>query len=419
MNPMNQNQVIAVFGYNNTRIYDLIKIRKMAEQKFGAALLLVKEAINQADRDMAPYCLDHAPEDPGVVTSCVAYLREHNLELIGCLPFSDKGVIGAAYVAKEFGLFGDDCASSFAMLDKSLFRKLEADLSVSSSAYKKPFFYKTHSEAEIRQVLSSEGAFFIKPTSEGNSRGCMKIGSQADLDQWLKENPAAPQAGVICEELLASSEEYSFDGVDGCYWITKKFTTTGAYRAEYQQIVPANFDDEQSRSLHEVLELLLGKLGSNGGAFHHEFFLLKDGRIASVEPNRRPAGMWIWDLAEWAFEGFDPWSRWVDRCSGKPRQEKTLQRQNYAGIRAVISRHNGILKKADLAAVEAELKEKFGEGKFRLSILKPPGSAIRSEPRDNSDFLAFVALKHPDYDVLLASLDQAYEIILKHLEIQS
>lgn len=416
---MKMRKAVAVFGYNNTRIYDLIKIRKLARERLDAEILLIKEGITQADLDAVPYCLDHQPEDPASAPLLVNFLATHALEIVGCLALADKGVIGAAHAAKSFGLPGDDCESSFAMLDKKAFRQLEASLPIKEASYKKPFFLLAHSESEVREVLESKGTFFLKPVAEGNSRGCMKIESPADLERWLEENRPSLKTGVICEELLSESDEYSFDGVAGAYWITKKFTTSGSFRAEYQHVVPAPFAPEKTNSIHQVLEPLLRSLGSNGGAFHHEFFMLKDERLASVEPNRRPAGMWIWDLAAWAFEGFDPWTLWMDWCAGVRTESVNLKATNFAGVRAVISRHNGILSTVAKEKIEALLKGRFGEKNVRLSFLKAENSLVRAEPRDNSDFLGFIALKHRNYEVLLQNLEEANLIFLENTEVKS
>src|SRR5437762_2684097 len=114
-----QNKVFAVFGYNNTRIYDLFKISDIIRSKFGADLLLVKEGITPQDREVARYCFDHKLETPSIVQPVIEFLRIQDLHLLGCLPFSDKGVIGAAYVSEHLGLVGDTSETSSAMLDKN------------------------------------------------------------------------------------------------------------------------------------------------------------------------------------------------------------------------------------------------------------------------------------------------------------
>ena len=177
---------------------------------------------------------------------------------------------------------------------------------------------------------------------------------------------------------------------------------------------------EKSDSIHSLLKPLLIELGSKGGAFHHEFFILKDGRIASVEPNRRPAGMWIWDLANWAFEDFDPWTRWTDRCLTDETTSKILLRPKaFAGVRGLIAKKSGKIKFINRQKIEAGLEERFGSGNYRISFLKQPGSSVNSEPRDNADFLGYLALKNVCYEKLLIDLDDASRIFLSHLEVSS
>lgn len=414
---MKNTKVVAIFGYNNTRIYDVKKIKDIILSRCNAVVLLVKESIEAQDLEVTPFCFDYRPEDPNVTEKLKAYLNENSLELIGCLPFSDKGVVGAAHAAKEFQLFGDDHISSFAMLDKNLFRELESRISIDETTYKKPFFQVVHTADEVIKMFEVKGSFFIKPTAEGNSRGCMKIETHADIEQWLKESSSCLRTGVICEEILSNDNEFSFDGVDNNYWITQKFTTTGAYRAEYQHIIPAPFDQKETKRLHGILRPLLGQLGSKGGAFHHEFFLLNDQRVASVEPNRRPAGMWLWDLASWAFDGFNPWVRWVDRCTQTETETIDLTHKYFAGVRGVISKTSGNLSLIMKEAIEKELSEVFGPDNFRLSFLKNENASVRSVPRDNSDFLALIAIRNENYENLVSNLELANNIFIKNVEI--
>lgn len=409
--------VVAVFGYNNTRLYDVKKIKEIVEKQFDHSLLLVKEGINDSDLAVTPFCFDHPPDDPKVVTGLKDYLKTESLHLVGCLPFSDKGVIGAAFAAREFGLKGDHAESSFAMLNKHLFRELEKEIDLDDKTYKKPFFQVCYTEESLKIFFETAKTFFIKPCSEGNSRGCMLIDSEKSLEDWIKTYSKSLAQGVICEEVLGSDSEFSFDGVGGRYWITKKYTTSGAYRAEYQHIVPAPFEEHQRQKIHSVLEPLMEKLGSRGGAFHHEFFLLKDGRIASVEPNRRPAGMWLWDLAKNSFDEFDPWTAWISGCIGKNESIPILKQKQFSGVRGIISRESGILKCINHEAIKKEFEKKWPGRDYRLEFFKSSGAALEAVPRDNSDFIAFVALSHKDSDVLIHDLEQAEEIILGHLEV--
>ncbi len=411
-------QAIAIFGYNNSRIYDVQKLRLLAADK-GAVIVLVKEGITEQDRAVTPYCFDAKPESPSLAKSLNDFLNHHNLKLMGCLPFSDKGVIGAAYVAREFGLFCDDELSAQAMLDKSKFRLLEKEYLIDSTLYRKPFFQRVDDIPSLQAFFKKIGVFFIKPASEGNSRGCMKITTSDELEGWIQDHGHYLCQGVMCEEYLSSGNEYSFDGVNGSYWITEKHTTNGAFRAEFQHIIPAPLAANMEAKIHKILRPLLKQLGSKGGAFHHEFFILPDQRLASVEPNRRPAGMWLWDLASWSFENFNPWKDWMDLCCGDRPGTKALKPVCYSGVRGVISNRTGSLESIDRKKIENQFNEVFGFGNYRLSFLKGEGSQVTDDPKDNSDFLGFVALRHENPDELKKQLALANKIFCEALVVRT
>lgn len=412
-------KIVAIFGYNNTRSYDVLKIREICARELNAEVLLIKEGLTPEDRALTSYALDASPDSQTIAELLKPYLERYGLALFGCLPFSDKGVVGAAHCAQAFGLPGDSVRTAEAMLNKSTFRELEASLDLDPAVYRTPTFKAVYSLQDAQNFFNVHGAFFIKPTSEGNSRGCRVITSLADISDWSNQNPNAFRLGAICEEILNVGNEYSFDGVDGHYWITEKLTTSGSFRAEYQHIVPAPLPPDVYRRTHDTLRTLISKLGSKGGAFHHEFFLLEDGRIASVEPNRRPAGMWIWDLAA-ATLGFDPWTRWIRLCTGMNQQSlpKSESIGLHSGVRAVIAPADGRVSAFDETAIRSKMERRFGSDGYRLAILKSVGAQVRKTPRDNSDFVAFVALTNLPYAELRTGLAEAEDTVLHGLEIE-
>ncbi len=85
----------------------------------------------------------------------------------------------------------------------------------------------------------------------------------------------------------------------------------------------------------------------------------------------------------------------------------------------MISKNSGRLKSLPHELMTAQLAARFGKDNFRLTILKSVGDRVLSEPRDNSDFIAMVALRNPNYEALLSDLTAADEIILNSLEVQS
>ncbi|MBK2124653.1 hypothetical protein, partial [Fangia hongkongensis] len=54
---MKLQDVVIVFGYNNTRIYDIEKIKLLCWERFKAVILLCKDDINDQDRLITDYTL--------------------------------------------------------------------------------------------------------------------------------------------------------------------------------------------------------------------------------------------------------------------------------------------------------------------------------------------------------------------------
>ena len=59
----------------------------------------------------------------------------------------------------------------------------------------------------------------------------------------------------------------------------------------------------------------------------------------------------------------------------------------------------------------------FGDGEFKLQILKSKQDLVKNIPKDNSDFLALVSLRNKNYDSLITDLARAEEIILKYIKV--
>lgn len=287
---------IIVFGYNNTRLYDIERIKKYCRESFDAELLLCKEEILKQDLAVTPYALSVNLEIKdisvikGEINKIDHYLAENNLNPIACLPFSDKGIPLGSYYAKSKGLVHDGCERSLACIDKYHFRCLEAAENT-PSWYKKPYFEQIFSFDEAVKIVNEKNRpLFFKPTKEGNSRGCIEINSMDDLIKNKTQLYAYFNQGVIVEECIKDCDEYSFDGVDGCYVITEKKTSAGYYRVETQHILPAPLEQRYYDRLIEAGKIVAKISGSNNGAVHNELFLDKiTGDVYCVEPNRRPA----------------------------------------------------------------------------------------------------------------------------------
>ena len=392
-----------VMGYNNTRLADVKKIESYAREFHGAELVLCKNGISDVDREAVHHCVESdllATEES--VDAILDYLRTHAIDLIGVLPFSDRGVPIGALLAKRLGLPGADPAGTDGAFDKHVYRTREAqypDL---------PAFHRT---IRAREIGSAEQArafwdevapqrVFLKPKGEGNSLGCTRVDEAADLDRAFAALSPYLAGGVMAEECVDGAREYSVDHVAGFSWLTEKATTTGAYRAEVQQIVPAPLDAQAADRIRQSGFTAAEICGYGGSAFHNEIFLLSGGlQTAVVEPNLRPAGMRIWDLAALAFD-FDPWAAWLNSArTGKPAQEFVDQR-GFAGIRMLRSGADGVL--TELPGASA-LQDEFPALR-EVVFTKKVGDRVKTLIEDNADFIGFVICASSSYEETQAAL---------------
>ena len=244
------------------------------------------------------------------------WLASQDIQIIGILPFSDKGVLLASYVAEKLDLISDFYLTAVTGLDKFKFRTIEVTAST-PVWYKKPKFQEVKQITDIIKFYNQINApVYVKPTQEGNSRGGFLVKSTEDIWNAFQNVKPYVSDGAIAEECAIDAREYSFDTVAGKCWVTEKETTTGHYRAEIQQILPAPLPQKKYNTLIEAGRLVAEISGSKGGAAHNELFLFPDSTIMTVKPNRRPAGMHIWDMAEHAFANFKPFEIWINWAIG-------------------------------------------------------------------------------------------------------
>lgn len=415
--------VVLIFGYNNTRIYDVKRLKKISSKKLGAEILLCKDDINDADRELTPYTLQVQLKETSqdklkqLTVIIDEYLASKALTPVACLPFSDSGVpLGSHYAAYKNLIYDNPGEQALACLDKYVFRNLEKKFSC-PAWYKRPIFQKIYSFEEAKELVENSGCpIFFKPTSEGNSRGCIRIttvseleASKSLLEQYIKN-------GVIAEESIDDCREYSFDGINGQYVVTEKTTSTGSYRVEIQHILPAPLSEDDYQRLIEAGKFVQKITGSNGGAVHHELFFNPGSKaIYCVEPNRRPAGQKIWDAIDATYPGANYWEAWINWASGNEYSVSEMNdNQFYSGIRMLTSKHNGILHNINKEALN-KLSNKAGM--LVLEISKNTGDNITSSPKDNSDFLGYFIFQHQSSDALREMLIAIETEILNALEV--
>jgi hypothetical protein len=237
----------------------------------------------------------------------------------------------------------------------------------------------------------------LKPAAEGNSRGCININQEKNLNNAWAQVSKYLDGGIVAEELIDSECEYSWDHVAGCSWITEKETTKNQYRAEIQQILPAPLNNTVAKRISDAGIFMSELSGSNQGACHNEiFYIAESNSVMAVEPNLRPAGMRIWDLAAIAFENFDPWKEWLLWAANKRDTTQKQLKQNYfVGIRMIQALKSGVLEK--ISAIDpAELSSETVDV-VELTWTKKIGDSITPDVKDNSEFIGFIIAKSKDY----------------------
>jgi biotin carboxylase len=404
---MNRKKAILILGYNNVRLNDIKKIKNRALEHFHAATILCKQYVTPEDLAASDYVIDTSLEvDGDNVHTVLRFIADNHLHVIAVLPFSDKGTQLGAVLAHKLSLRGPRVRNVKAALDKYVFRKAEQKAQHMPNFYRSIQSIKIDSlEALCHAYNAMHGQVFVKPSNEGNSRGCMLLTNEADLPEaWQAIKPYVDQ-GVVAESLIPNGMEYSWDHVNGYAWITEKKTTQGKYKAEIQQIVPAPIDRSMQALLTKAGEFMANLSGSNNCACHNEvMFVQASNEIFGIEPNLRPAGMSIWDLASLSFDRFDPWLEWIVWATGRtPYKKKTNHKAKiFSGIRMLKANRDGAIESMP-ASIQHGLVTNTVTW-VDLVWTKKVGDRVKQTVNDNADFIGYVILKAPSYTELSGAL---------------
>lgn len=403
-------KLVIIFGYNNTRVYDIERLKKLSHEMLDAEIMLCKEEITAIDTNITPYTLEInlAQYDNESLAHQIKkideYISAQQFTVCACLPFSDKGIPLGSLYAKHKGLPHDNTDRSVACIDKYSFRCLERD-TATPSWYKKPFFKKIHTLKEAEECIkNANNPLFFKPVAEGNSRGCIEISTIDDLNRNIDIISLYLEQGILVEECIQNCDEFSFDGIDGNYIITEKKTSQGYYRVETQHILPAPLEDKYYERLIEAGKIVCEISGSKNGAVHNELFLnKKTGDVYCVEPNRRPAGLKLWDWISIAFPGTNNWNAWINWASGNSNSDNFGDQKFYVGCRMLQAVQSG-----KILQVNSNIKEEIQnqDGVCDIALTKSVGQTITTNLKDNSHFTGYLVCKSETINGLRSLLDQ-------------
>lgn len=304
-------RVLIISGFNLTRRPEVEQLAEIARKKFGLGCLLTRNALSAQDRSLTDWSLEVGDEPISYVRSVKSYLSENRLTAVGIIPFSDDSTEAAAAFARANNLPCFSEAAGRLAFSKAQYRTEENRLSSLPPSCFSPKSVSISSLEDVEGLFTHHQAWVIKPTSEGNNRGVVKAFSIDGVKNhwpWIKSNGSR---GLMAEQLIPFEDEFSIDGIGENWFITHKITSEGEFPTECgQAMIPV--DPKLRTLLGQAFQHLNAVLGKNPLAFHHEIKVSADfSQFSVVEPNLRPAGMGIWELARLSY-GIDLYEHLVE-----------------------------------------------------------------------------------------------------------
>lgn len=420
--PNSKTEWIVIADYNLTRIEDVRMMLRYAKERYGLHSILIRHNPTPVDHSLADWVINLDPLAETFVGEALYQLHPVREQIRAILPFSDNAVWSGARLARALGMQADDPNLAEAAFSKSVYREMETKAEPFFRAQNVfvPRFRKVSSLEEIEAFSKMcPNGFVLKPSCEGNNRGVIRLLPGDSLKHAYEEVSPYLAGGLIAEELIVFPEEYSFDGIGHLSWVTQKLSVHGRYPVEYGQKVPAPNCKLLLESVGAAGNLANIVVGQKRGPFHNEVkYDPMSYRSAVIEPNRRPAGMKIWHLAERVY-GVNFFHLWVDQLVTGDIPKHLPPPKGVAAIRELPAPHSGMLAIPNTPGfaekVFFEILDRLQRKQIRnvkwseFRITATPGSWVEQEPKDNAGFVAEVCLYSPD-----SSLD--VEATLQHFE---
>lgn len=323
---MNANPpLLLIIDYNLSRVSDVAHIAAYARARYGAKIVLVRANPSERDAQLCEYLIDLDPLADDFVEQALRYLKPWREQLRAGMVFSDNAVHSGAALLERLALPVDSAALAANAYSKRDYRVSEArvrDL-FESQGVMVPDCVEVDCVEDLREFAGRHpDGFVVKPSCEGNNRGVVVVKRGDSLEAAFAAVEPYLSRGAICETFIPFSREFSFDGVGATEFVTEKVSAHGRYPVEVAQILPAQISGAERATLTRSGRLANVLVGQLRGPFHNEIKLDDAGREAAiVEPNRRPAGMKIWTIAEEVY-GIDFYALWVDAAFGVVREPR-------------------------------------------------------------------------------------------------
>ncbi len=401
---------LLIVDYNLSRVDDVRAMSAYARERHGVRTILVRSNPGERDRALCDVVLDADPRRADFVERALRLLEPYRTALAGGIVFSDDAVHCGALLLERLGLGVDDAESARAAASKAVYRERETAMRelMNAQGMFVPSYRTIRTAHEVASFAAAHPAgFVVKPACEGNNRGVVVVRGGEDPRAALHEAARYLDDGVICEELIPYDREFSYDGLGDLAFITEKVSATGRYPVEIAQLLPAKLTRTERSAIERAGRLANLIVGQRNGPFHNEIKLARDASSAAVvEPNRRPAGMRIWQLAECVY-GINLFERWVDAVLGEGAGDPLPEPRGFAATIMLGVPFDGRLRHGDRPS-ESESLARMSDA-LRATHLLPRGCEpewfdfawlresgdcdVRAIPHDNGDFVARVCLR--------------------------
>lgn len=406
LNPDPKSQYLCIVDYNLSRLSDVKLITDYAKERYKLKTILFRANPTKADNTLADIVINLGPLQKDFVSLALQYLEAYKGQIAAVVPFSDDSVVSGSALAEALELKADNSKLATRAFSKSEYRLAENQIRTELETQNLfiPRSKLIFSVEELKTCLEQWHEIVLKPTCEGNNRGVIRLRHSDSVCGAFEEVRQYIHNGLIAEEVISFPQEFSIDGIAGLSFCTRKISHFGRYPVEYGQIVPARISDSSLKSLSKASSFANLIVGQHLGPFHNELkhdpLTLKS---AVVEPNRRPAGMRIWHLAERVY-GINFFKLWVDHLMGHEIPTGLPPVNKIAGIRMLKAPSNGlcnfnIMNESSttslLNSIEQKVKLQLGV-EFRTFDFQwniGPEAKVTSEPKDNSQFIAQICFE--------------------------
>ena len=157
-----------ILDYNNIRYLDVQKIKEELKQRYKLSLCLIRPDPTELDFEIADIVLDLNFFDSEFVDSALRLIIEHDIDIVGGFPFSDKSLLKGTQLLKSLGVLTDDLSLTITALSKWEYRNMEhvhKKLFVAQNIFM-PKFTIVHNFEEFKKVYkSTANGLIIKPTN--------------------------------------------------------------------------------------------------------------------------------------------------------------------------------------------------------------------------------------------------------------